>query len=77
MDTWVGCPPVGLGVKREGSEKLQEVGSQLGYLTAGGNLFLLCESGTVVLLLTTAASAAWRPSHATTGVLHTKSFFRL
>ena len=33
---WVGCPPVGLGVRREGSENLREVGSQLGYLTARG-----------------------------------------
>ena len=34
---WVGCPPVGLGVKREGFETLQEVGSLFGYLTAGIN----------------------------------------
>ena len=37
MDRWVGCPPVTLGVKREGSEKVQAVGSQMGYLTARGN----------------------------------------
>jgi hypothetical protein len=27
-----------LGVKREGSEKLREVGSQLGYLITGGEI---------------------------------------
>ena len=39
-------------------------------------LFLLGESGTVVPLLTSAASAPWCPSHASAGMLHTKSFPR-
>ena len=71
VDGGVGCPPVGLGVKGAGSEKLQEVGTQVGYLTAGGKLFLLCESRTGVPLLTSAA-APRRPSHAGMSVLHTK-----
>ena len=37
-----------LGWGRAGSKKLREVGSLLGYLTAGARLFLLCESGTAV-----------------------------
>ena len=53
------------------SKRLGGVGSLWGYLTAGGKVFLLCESGTVVLLLTSAASAPWCPSHAGTGMLHT------
>ena len=56
-----GGPPVGLGVKREVWEKLREVGSQLGYLTPGGILFLLTEKGTVVPLLTSAAPSASLP----------------
>ena len=36
---------------------MQEVGSLLDYLTAGGKLFLLPEGGTVVPLPTSAASA--------------------
>ena len=72
MDEGVGCPPIGMGVKREGPKKLQEVGNLLGYLTAGGKLFLLCKSGTVVLLLTGAASAPWGPSHAGPGTPHTR-----
>ena len=31
MDRWVGWPPDTLGVKREGSQKLREAGSQLGF----------------------------------------------
>ena len=38
MDGGVGCSPVGLRAKREGSEKPPEVGSLLGYQTAGGML---------------------------------------
>ena len=60
-------------MRRQGSEKLGEVGSLLGYLTAGGKVLLLRESGTVISLLTHAASAAWRPSHAGACTLHTKS----
>ena len=52
----VSCPPIGLGLKMEGSDKLREEGRQSGYQTAGGKLFLLHESGTVVPLLTSAAS---------------------
>ena len=55
MDRWVGCLPVGLGVKRGGSEKVREVDNLLGYLTAGGKSLLLCESGIIVPLLTNAA----------------------
>ena len=76
VDRWVGCLPSGLGVKREDLEKLREVGSQMGYLTTGENFFLLRESGTLVPLLTNAASAPCRPSHAGAGMLHTKSFPR-
>ena len=45
LHLWIGCPPVGLGMKREGSKKkkMREVGSLRGYVTAGGNLFLLRE----------------------------------
>ena len=42
MDGGVGCPPVGLWVKRAGSEKLPEMGSLLGDLTAGGGNHFLC-----------------------------------
>ena len=45
-----GCPPVGLRMKEVGSKKLRDVDSLLGSLTAGGKVFLLHESGTVVLL---------------------------
>ena len=38
-----------------------------------GKLFSLSESGTFVLLITSAASAPWCPSHASAGMLHTKS----
>ena len=37
---------------------------------------ILCESGIIVPLLTSAASAPWRPSHAGAGMLHTKFFPR-
>ena len=51
MDRWIGCPSVGLGVKRAGSTKLREVGGLLGsYLTASRKWVLLPESGTVVPL---------------------------
>ena len=43
LDRRVGCPPVGLGVKRGDSKKLREMGSLLGHLTAG---FLQCDSET-------------------------------
>ena len=36
----------------------------------------LDESGTLLLPLTNAASAPWRPSHASSGMLHSKSFPR-
>ena len=48
----VGCPPIGLELKREGSPNGERSGRLLGYLTAGENLFLLHESGTAVALLT-------------------------
>ena len=40
MDRWVGCPPVGLGLRRAGSKKWQEVGSLLGY--SAGEKFFYC-----------------------------------
>ena len=55
---WVGCPPVGLGVK-EASERLWEVGGLLGYPTPGEVFFSLGEKGTAAPLLTSAASAPW------------------
>ena len=72
MDRWVSCPPAGSGVRKEGSEKLREVGSQMGS-QPGGELLVLCESRTVVPLLTTAASAPWRPSRAGAGMLHIRA----
>ena len=38
VDGWVGCPPVGLGVKKGVQKKPPEVGSQMGYLMARGKL---------------------------------------
>ena len=70
MDTWIGCPPVGLMVKRGGSKKLRE---PVGLPNGRGTFFFLYESGTAVPLLT---KCPWRPSHASAGVLHTKSFSR-
>ena len=55
---WVG------GSRAAVFKKSCKVGSPLGYRTTTGKLFLPCESGTAVLLLTTAASAPWCPSHA-------------
>ena len=37
----MGCPPAGLGVRREGSDKLRQVGSLLGYLSAE-EIFFFC-----------------------------------
>ena len=62
LHSWIGGPPL-----------LQEVGNLLGYLTAGAKPVLLRESGTVVPLLTSAASARWCPPHAGAGMLHIKS----
>ena len=50
------------------------MGSLLGYLTAGEEMFSSCASGTVVPQLTSAASIPWHPSRAGAGMLHTKSF---
>jgi len=68
----LGGPPIKVRVMRAG----RELGSLLGYLTAGNFHFycVLCESGTVVPLLTTVTTACWRPSHAGAGILHKKSF---
>ena len=55
-------PPVGLGVEGAGSKNYER----------WGKLFLPGESGTVVPLLTSVASAPWRLSHAGAGMLHTK-----
>jgi hypothetical protein len=68
VDRWVDCPPIGLGVKRARDGQPAQLP-----LTTGEN----CDSGTVVLLLTSAASAPWRHSHAGAGTLHTKPFPRL
>ena len=47
-----------------GSGRLREGGGLSGYLTPGEILLLLSESGTVVSLLRSAASAPGHPSHA-------------
>ena len=39
MDRWVGCPPIGSGVKREGSTNCKRWGSLLGYPTADNHTF--------------------------------------
>ena len=70
MRGWgVGCTPVGLWVRKGGSKKAARGRQPIGLPnpTAEGNLFLLRESGTVVPLLTSAASAPWCPSHAGAG----------
>ena len=72
LHLWGGwLPTVGLGVKREGSEKAREVGSQMGHPTAEGQIFLQRESGSAVLLLTNAVSAPWRLSRAGADMLDT------
>ena len=77
-------------MKRAGSERLQDcktaklhlsltltkVGSQSVYLTAGGKVLLLPESGAVVPLLISVASAPWPSPNAAARMLHTKSFPR-
>ena len=81
-----------VGGEEESFKEMRQVGSLLGYLTAGKNCFYCMTAGqlsrysqeqdscpathkrrTVVPLLTSAASAPWRPSHAVVGMLHTKS----
>ena len=54
----------GLGVTRAGSNKPQEVGSLLGYLTAPGGY---CVGVGQWSLCTNAAPAPWRPSRAGAG----------
>ena len=68
----------GLRWRGAGSGKLQEVGSLLGYLAAGGKALVLRESGAVVPLLTSAAAAPWRPvpPMPVSAMLHTTSLPR-
>ena len=74
---WVGCPPVGLGMKREGSERLREVGSQMGYFTAGGNYFHCVGVAQLSRYLQMLLLPNGIPTMPGTAMLHTKSFARL
>ena len=60
----VGCPPIELRVNRAGSNKLRGVGACSATPNDRRALLALGESGTLAPLLTTAASARRRPSHA-------------
>ena len=69
MDSWVSCPPV--GCEEDGFKRLRDVGSLVDYLTAGKNLFVLRESGTVVPLLRSGACAPLQhPFHAGAGMFY-------
>ena len=63
------------GVRNCSGEGLvEEITLRVAYPDGWGKLSLLSESGTVVALLTSAASAPLHPSHASAGILNTKSF---
>ena len=56
LHKWPVARPAGWGVQRAGSRDLRGVGSRLGFLTPEGKWRVLWESGTVLPLLTSAAS---------------------
>ena len=69
MRGWVGgLPPIGLGVKGAGSKNCKRWAACWAPEQPRKIFF------TVVPLLTSAASAPWRPSHAGAGMLHKKCF---
>ena len=77
MVKWVGCPPSRLGVKRVSSKKCKRWAACSATPNGREKQVLLGASGTVVPLLTSVASAPWRPSHGSASTLHTKSFRQL